>query len=481
MVTIPTLKDFNIILAENSRHKMIGKDDAKIVFVGAGSAVWSSRIIIDLIINKDLQNVEVWLNDIDDHRLNLIYGFSTRYAREYGSSIKFRKTKDQVEAIEDADFVINAAMARGHGYYEKMRQVSERYGYYRGINSVEWNMVSDYHTIWGYYQFKLALEIAHRVEEYAPNAWLIQISNPVLELTTLISRYTKVKTIGLCHGHLGYLKVLRILGLRPSDVEVEMIGLNHLIWLTKFKVKGGEGYQLLDDWIRRESETYWRRWWETTSDPFDISLSPAAIDMYKTYGLLPIGDTVRAGTWKYHWDLETKRRWYGPFGGPDSEIGWSIYIADLRRKMMELEQAVHDHSVPLTLRYPPKPSGEQVVPIIDSIINDKRASYQVNVLNFGSIPGIKDDIAVEMPAEIDGRGVHRMSFPQLPSKILKYAIMPRIMRAEWSISAFMEGGRDHLFEWLIVDRRTNSISQANQVIDAILRMPENDEMAKHFK
>ncbi|HDJ66400.1 MAG TPA: alpha-glucosidase/alpha-galactosidase, partial [Nitrososphaeria archaeon] len=149
---------------------MIGKDDAKIVFIGAGSAVWSSRIIIDLIINKDLQNVEVWLNDIDDHRLNLVYGFSTRYAREYGSSIKFRKTKDQVEAIRGADFVINAAMARGHGYYERMRRVSERYGYYRGINSVEWNMVSDYHTIWGYYQFKLALEIAHRVEEYAPNA-----------------------------------------------------------------------------------------------------------------------------------------------------------------------------------------------------------------------------------------------------------------------------------------------------------------------
>ena len=83
----PPLKDFNTILAEDSRHKMIGEDDAKIVFIGAGSAVWSSRIIIDLIINKDLRNVEVWLNDIDDHRLNLIYGFSTRYARECDGEI----------------------------------------------------------------------------------------------------------------------------------------------------------------------------------------------------------------------------------------------------------------------------------------------------------------------------------------------------------------------------------------------------------
>ena len=52
------LKDFNTILAEDSRHKMIREDNAKIVFIGAGSAVWSSRILIDLIINKDLQNVE---------------------------------------------------------------------------------------------------------------------------------------------------------------------------------------------------------------------------------------------------------------------------------------------------------------------------------------------------------------------------------------------------------------------------------------
>jgi len=85
----------------------------------------------------------------------LIYGFSTRYAKEYGSSIKFVKTKNQVEAIKEADFVINSTMAGGHAYYEKMREISEKYGYYRGINSVEWNMVSDYHTIWGYYQFEL--------------------------------------------------------------------------------------------------------------------------------------------------------------------------------------------------------------------------------------------------------------------------------------------------------------------------------------
>jgi Alpha-galactosidases/6-phospho-beta-glucosidases, family 4 of glycosyl hydrolases len=65
--------------------------------------------------------------------------------------------------------------------------------------------------------------------------------------------------------------------------------------------------------------------------------------------------------------------------------------------------------------------------------------------------------------------------------VLRYAIIPRITRAEWAIDAFLEGGRDALFNWLIVDPRTKSNEQVNQVIDAILNMPGNEEMAKHFR
>lgn len=51
----------------------------------------------------------------------------------------------------------------------------------------------------GYYQFKLALEVARDVEDLSPEAWLLQLANPVFELTTLISRETRVNVIGLCH------------------------------------------------------------------------------------------------------------------------------------------------------------------------------------------------------------------------------------------------------------------------------------------
>ncbi len=451
----------------------------KVVIIGTGSVAWSAKVIRDLCLTPGLYGSEVVLVDIDKERLNLAYGFARRYATEVGAKLEFRKTVNRREALIDADFVVNMALAKGHGYYEKMRMISEKYGYYRGINSVEWNMVSDYHTIWGYYQFKLVMDIVRDMEELCPDAWLIGLANPVFEITTLISRESKIKIIGLCHGHLGYKDIARVLGLDVENVEFEAIGFNHVIWLTKFYYKGEDAYPLLDEWIEARAEDYWKRWRREQRDPFDIQMSPAAVDMYRLYGLFPVGDTVRGGTWKYHWGLETKKKWFGPIGGPDSEVGWSIYLESHKREIEEIRSALAE-SKPLTGLYPPRKSDEEVVPIINSIANDERGIYQVNIPNRGAITGIPDDVAVEVPAVVDGKGVHRIPGKSLPKRVMKYVIYPRMTRMEWALEAFLEGGRDLLFEWLIVDPRTGSIKQVEEVIDALLSLPENKEMARHF-
>lgn len=500
----------------------------KIAFIGAGSAVWSSTIVVDFLVNERLRDrVDIWLMDIDPWRLEVIYGFTKRYIEELGVKARVYRTLDRKEAIRDADFVINSAMARGHSYYEMLREISERYGYYRGINSVEWNYVSDYHTIWGYYQFKLFMEIARDIEELAPNAWFINVANPVFELSTLAFRETKVKYIGLCHGHLGYLRsAVPVLGMRLArekgidivskcaredpecyfviqdlvdldELEVEMIGFNHVIWLTKFKYKDENAYSYIDDWIREDAERYWKTWIEHTYNPFDVELSPAAIDMYKTYGLLPIGDTVRGGTWKYHWDLKTKQYWYGPYGGPDSEIGWAMYLAHLKIKQQELARAVFDFSTPISSRYRPKPSGESLVEIVDSIVNGIEKDHyklypsipglkpikvpiQVNTLNRDVVSGVPSNVAVEVPARVSGKGTEPVVSVSLPSRVLKYVMLPRLVRAEWAIEAYLAGGREHLFNWLIVDPRTKNTKQVEEVVDAILKVPGNEEMARHY-
>ncbi len=452
----------------------------KITVIGAGSLAWSATLVRDLCLTPSLKRPVVTFMDINEERLNLIHAFANRYASEVKANLVFEKTTDRRTALRDSDVVINTAMAGGHSYYEDMRRVSEKHDYYRGINSVEWNMVSDYHTIWGYYQFKLALSVARGIEELSPGAWLLQLANPVFELTTLISRETKTRVIGLCHGHLGYLEIANTLRLNPKNVDFEAIGFNHVIWLTKFKQDGEDAYSLIDDWIKNKAEEYWRVWREEQVNPFNIEMSPAAVDMYRIYGLFPVGDSVRGGTWKYHWNLETKKKWYGSLAGPDSETGWEVYLNMLQYNFDTIASAIKNQA-PLTNVLPPQLSRESVVPIIDSLVNDKEGVYQVNVLNEGAIGSLPDDVAVEIPAKVDGKGVHRMRIEKLPRRIINYVLRPRMMRMEWALEAFLEGGRDTLFEWLIMDPRNKSTDQVNQVIDAILRMPGNKEMAKHFR
>jgi len=453
----------------------------KISIIGAGSVAWSRTVIRDICLTPGLHGSTIVLMDIDEGRLKLIHAFARRYASEVKANLNFQKTTDRREALRDADFVINTAMAGGHQYYEKMRAISEKHGYYRGINSVEFNMVADYHTIWGYYQFKLMMDIARDVEDLCSNAWLILIANPVFEGTTLIARETKVKVIGLCHGHLGYRKIAETLGLKPNDVEFEAVGFNHLIWLTKFNYRGEDSYHLIDEWIKSKAQDYWKKWYEKQTDPFDIDMSPAAVDLYRTYGLYPVGDTVRNTTWKYHWNLELKKKWYGPTGGPDSEIGWKIYLDREKNVLKEMAEAIEDISTPLTRKFPPEKSHESVIPIIDSIVNDKKSLYQVNIPNQEVIEGIPGDVAVEVPAFIDGKGVHRIGVSRLPKRIVNYVLYPRLVRLEWSLEAFLEGGRDLLFNWLVVDPRTKSNEQVEKTINALMSIPENEEMRKHFK
>jgi len=454
----------------------------KISIIGAGSMAWSANLIKDICLTKGLWDSTISLMDIDRKRLDTIYGLAKRYAAEVKADLRFEKTMDRKEALEDSDFVFNTvlagARARGHANYEIQRKVAEKHGYYRGIDSVDYNMVSDYYTIGGYNQLKLFMDIARDMEDICPEAWLFQTANPVFEGSTLLTRETKLKVIGLCHGHFGFIEMAKTIGLSPKVVKVRSIGFNHCIWMTSLLYKDEDAYRLLDGWIENESEIYWKNW-----DPRydDVHMSPAAIDMYKRFGLFPIGDTIRSGGWKYHTNLETKKRWYGPVGGFDSEIGWPRYLDDLRKQMDKMFRVCNNQSIPVKSVFPPVESGEQHVPIVDAIVNNKEGMFQVNIPNKGVISGIPDDVVVEVPAILSGRGVQRKRAGELPKLLMLHVMIPRMLRMEWALEAFLKGGKDLLLEWLLNDPRTESLEQAEAVIKDILALPFNKEMAEHYK
>jgi alpha-galactosidase len=65
----------------------------KIVFIGAGSARWTSRILVDIFLNEDLRGSKIWLMDIDDFRLNIISTLAKRYVEELKLPVEIYATK----------------------------------------------------------------------------------------------------------------------------------------------------------------------------------------------------------------------------------------------------------------------------------------------------------------------------------------------------------------------------------------------------
>ena len=451
----------------------------KLSIIGAGSAIFSLRLVGDLCKTKGLSGSSVSLMDINEKRLNSVHILATRYAAALGANLKFEKTTDMKRSIEGADFVVNTALVGSHEQLDASRKAGEKHGYKRGIDSQEFNMISDYHTLSNYKQLEYFLEVAHSMEEICPNAWLLQSANPVFEGTTLISRYSNIKVVGFCHGHNGVEVLARSLGLDIREVNWQVAGFNHNIWLTRFLYKDKDAYPLVDQWIEEEA----REW--KPKDPFDDQMSPAAIDMYKFYGRMPIGDSVRNGSWKYHYNPETKKKWYGePWGGADSDLGWDWYQNYLKASTDKSFKLALDKSVNLLKEFPPEvKSGEQHIQFIDALTNGHQERFMLNITNKGPIiTDIPEDVVVEVPVIVNKKGIHPEEInPPIPKRIMNMYLAPRMLRMEWALEAFVTGDKMMLQEILIRDPRTKSFEQAEVVIDELLALPFNKEMKKHYK
>jgi 6-phospho-beta-glucosidase len=87
----------------------------------------------------------------------------------------------------------------------------------------------------------VALEHARIVERLAPDAWLLNFTNPAGTVTQAISSHTGVKTVGICDTPSELIhKIGWALGEPAGNVECDYVGLNHLGWVTAIRVNHAE-------------------------------------------------------------------------------------------------------------------------------------------------------------------------------------------------------------------------------------------------
>jgi alpha-galactosidase len=441
----------------------------KIAVIGAGSATFSLGLVKDLCLTERLMGSRVAFMDIDPTRLANITALAGRYSKELGADLTFEQTTDRGTALDGADFVINTADAKGHYHQRAVRELTAAHGYYYGAASIG-----------SFYNFRLMLEVARDMEAICPQAWLIQSGNPVFDGTTLMTRLTRTKVIGLCHGHYGYQAMARTLGLDPARVTWEAPGVNHCIWLTHFLLDGADAYPLLDRWIEEEGPRYWET--HVATGTHDIQMSRGAINMYHLFGLLPIGDSPRQAGWWYSTDIQTKKRWFGePWGGPDTELARPIHVANLEKRLAQVAAVLRDPQASVADVFGRTRTREQQVPIIDALAHNAGGHFQVNVPNRGGLlEGVAPDVAVEVQAWIDATGVHPLRPTPLPRKILLEQIAPKVLQMERGLEAFLSGDRTMLLYSILDNHQTRSYDQAVGVLEALLAMPGHEEAAAHY-
>jgi alpha-galactosidase len=435
----------------------------KVTIIGAGSVVFSLHLVKGMCLTESLAGSEVTFMDINPERLDIIYNMAKRYAEDVGADLRFAQTTSREEALCDAEFVVSSVTVNDEYYNRKMRQLADSMGYYYGRTG----MLS-------YYNLQVMLDVARDMERLCPQALLIQAGNPVSTGTSLVTRETSINMVGICHGHYGYTGIARVLGLDPDKVTFQAPGINHNIWLTDFYYEGQDAYPLIDKWIAEESEKFWAEKQETEQG-IPTQMSPAAIHQYHMYGLMPIGDTPRSGGWWYHTDPETRVRWYGkPIGGGDTPAGRDRIIANKEAQYERMIKSAYDKDVRPIDIFGTDKGREQHVPIIDALVNDHEGQFQVNVRNDGALPGLPDDVAVEVPAVVNMKGIQPLRVPPLPKKVMLEQILPNWLSIETAIEAVLTGDRSMLLYGILESHQTRSYDQAVQMMEAIMALEDSD-------
>ncbi|GHH39388.1 6-phospho-beta-glucosidase [Streptomyces candidus] len=174
----------------------------------------------------------VTLHDLDAARLDAIARVlcdQAVAARAEGApeAPEVRVTTDLDDALRGADFVFSAIRVGGLAG----RAADERVALDEGVLGQE--TVGAGGIAYGLRTVPVAVDIARRVARLAPDAWVINFTNPAGLVTEAMSRHLGSRVIGICDSPVGLARrVARTLGVPdPAAARADYAGLNHLGWL----------------------------------------------------------------------------------------------------------------------------------------------------------------------------------------------------------------------------------------------------------
>ena len=189
----------------------------KIAVIGAGSEKFGGKMIVDLLMSKELQEIgtEIWIVDENAEAADRMMKFAERLREHVGSNIALEQTTDRLPSLEGAKYVITAVARRRWDLWEQDFRVPLSYGFGHVLGE-NGGPGALFHAL---RSFETVLPICEDIERICPDALLLNFTNPEARVLHAICHLTKVRAVGLCHGFYGALHPLaKYLGCEPEQL-----------------------------------------------------------------------------------------------------------------------------------------------------------------------------------------------------------------------------------------------------------------------
>jgi 6-phospho-beta-glucosidase len=350
----------------------------KVAVIGGGST-YTPELVFGL---SRLDVDEFVLHDIDAERRDVVGGLAQRMLEGQGYRGSLEITDDLDRAVDGADFVLVQIRVGG----QTARLVDETAPLACGCIGQETTgaggLAKALRTV------PLVLEIAERVRARANNAWIVDFTNPVGIVTrALLDRGHKA--IGLCNVAIGFQRRwARELGVEPSRILVDQVGLNHLTWVRRVVLDGIDVLpSLLTDELAAELDL-----------PRSLLDELGAVPSYYLRYFYAHDEVLRE-------QLD---------GVPRAEV-----VAEIERELLRMYCNPNLVDKPALLE---QRGGafysEAALGLVESLVSGNGAIHEVDVRNEGALAGLQDDDVVEVPARITREGAEPLQQPPLAPELL---------------------------------------------------------------
>jgi alpha-galactosidase/6-phospho-beta-glucosidase family protein len=429
-----------------------GRGGPKIAFVGGGSYQWGPKIILDVALNEELRGGSLVLHDINGEALGDLYEWGTRALDVAQAGLKLEKTLRLEEALKGADFVVLSISTGGLDATALDLEIPARYGVVQTVGDT----VGPGGLFRGLRNIPVVVEIARAMEEYCPDAVLLNLTNPLTVLTRAVSKATSIRAVGLCHELFSTLGMLsKMFDLPEEAINVRVAGVNHFIWVTDVSVHGRD---VTEEAFRRISG----------GEARELSLSDAAGDtdpftntwgfrteLCRLYGYLAAAGDRHVCEFLPGYLRDEKER---------ERLDLRVTTVDVRRERLvtdreRVRRMIRGEEAILTGR-----SREEISDIMAAMWSGEDSVNIVNLPNTGQVRDLPLGVVVETYGALNGTGASGIVFGELPPPIAAL-VHPHVFNQEAIVQAGLTGDTNLAFRAFLNDPLVGSGPDARKMFE----------------